>query len=157
MSLQKHSSSKPAYDFDMFSSSSKEEDEIKVDANTPSNQGNETETNPAENPTPFKPQDVNDGDDNDNKFKSSTLDTGSSDENNAHSFSLLELRDNLASVFSKVKSLDKYVAKLDSKLDQKLTSLDSKRELIFKSLSAVIETSPSELDRENQIDQLISL
>lgn len=52
-SLQKPSSSKPAYDFELFSSPS-EEEELNFNANIPGNQGNETETNPSDNPTSSK-------------------------------------------------------------------------------------------------------
>lgn len=74
---------------------------------------------------PSEPQDDN-GDEDDKKLESSTSDTGSSDENIEHPFALLELQDNLASCVSQVDSLDKTVANLDSKIDQKVTSVDSK-------------------------------
>ncbi|CAI9263876.1 unnamed protein product [Lactuca saligna] len=70
---------------------------------------------------------------------------------------LLELRYNVASAISKVDSLDKKVAGLDSMIDKKLTSLNFKLELILKSLSKMQATTPSELDRANHLDQLISL
>lgn len=75
-SLQNPSSSKPTYDFNLFSSKEEEVEEIKVDATNPGNHGNETETNPAEHPSPSEPQDVNDGDDNYNKSESSTSEPG---------------------------------------------------------------------------------
>ncbi|CAI9292312.1 unnamed protein product [Lactuca saligna] len=99
-SLEKPSSSKPAYDFNLFSSPSKEE-ELNLDANTPRNQGNETETNPIDNPTPSKLQDDDVGDYNDKQSASSTSDTISSNENIVDCFSWLEQRDNVVSVISK--------------------------------------------------------
>lgn len=63
-SLQKPSSSKLANDFDLFSSYS-EVEELNVDANTPSNHGNETETNSADHPTSSEPQDDEVDDEND--------------------------------------------------------------------------------------------
>ena len=63
----------------------------------------------------------------------------------------------MASVISKVNSLDKTVAQLDVKLDQKVTSLDSKLDVILKSLSEIKEVGPSEVKRANQPNQLISL
>ncbi|CAI9261268.1 unnamed protein product [Lactuca saligna] len=122
-SLQKPSSSKPSYDFDLFSSSSEEEEELNVDANSPWNQGNETKTNPVDNPAPSEPQ-----------------------------YDDVELRDNVSSIVSKVDSLDKSLDQLDSKIDQNVTSLDSKLELILKLLFEIKEAGPSELDWENQLD-----
>lgn len=103
--LQKPSSSKLVYDFSISSSSSEDEGEIKIDADT---QGNKTKFNPVVNTEPFEPQndDDDDDDDNDRKSESSTSNTGSSDENIADPFALLELRDKVASVVSKVESLD---------------------------------------------------
>ncbi|CAI9286875.1 unnamed protein product [Lactuca saligna] len=143
-SLQKPSSSKPSYDFDISSFSSKQEEEIKFDANSkviqgnesetnPRNQSNETETNPAENSSPSKLHDVNDCDNNDNKSESSTSDTNSSDENIVDLLVMLEIRDNMARAISKFDSLHKIVPQLKSKLDSKVSSLDSKHELILKS------------------------
>lgn len=137
-SLQNPLSSKPIYD-------SLEEEAVNVDANTQGNQGIETKSNPAENTKIFKPWD-------DKKSESSTSDIGSSDENISNPFALLELWDNVAASVSKVDSLDKTIAQLDSKIDQKVTNLESKLELIFKSLSEIKDVGPSELDWANQFD-----
>ena len=101
-------------------------------------QGNKTKTNPSASET----HDVKDGDNNDHKFETSTSYPRSYDENIMDPFALLELRDNVASVVSHVNSLDKIVAKLDSNLNQKVTSLDSKLALILKSLSEIKEDDP---------------
>ncbi|CAI9276472.1 unnamed protein product [Lactuca saligna] len=81
-SVQKPSSSKPVYDFAIFSSSSKQEEVTQVDANDQGIQGNEAETNPRNqgsktktNTSPSKSLDVNDCDYNDNNSESSTSDT----------------------------------------------------------------------------------
>ncbi|CAI9261638.1 unnamed protein product [Lactuca saligna] len=129
--LQKPSSSKPTFDFDLFSSSEE-------------SQGEEE-----------KPQD--DANDNDTNSECSTLDIGYLDENFADPFALLELRDSIVSSASKVDSPDKQVANLDSIIYQKVTSLNSKLELILKYLFEIKYVAPSELDQANQLDQLISL
>ncbi|CAI9271093.1 unnamed protein product [Lactuca saligna] len=142
--------------FCISSSSSEEEEEVNVDANTKGNQGNGVRVNPTDNPSPPEPQDDN-GDADDKKSESFTSNTGSSDENIADPFSLLELQDNFAAAVSKVDSLDKVVAHINSKADQKVTSFDSKLELIIKSLFEIKDVGPFELDQPNQLDQLISL
>lgn len=116
-------------------------EEIQVDANSQGIRGNEAETNPRNqgnktktNPSPSKPLDDNDGDNNDNKSESSTLDTVSSSKNIADLFALLELQDNVVCPISTVDSLDNIVAQLESKLDKKVSSLDSKLEPILKNI-----------------------
>lgn len=72
--------------------------------------------------------------------------SSSSDENMVDPFALLELRDN--------------VEKLDSKVDivsSKVASLNSKLDLVIKLLSKNKAVAPFEIDRVNQLDQLISL
>ena len=63
----------------------------------------------------------------------------------------------MASVVSEVHSLDNSVAQLDSMLDQKVTNLDSKLDVILKSLSEIKDVGPSEIERANQLDQLMSV
>ncbi|CAI9287945.1 unnamed protein product [Lactuca saligna] len=82
----------------------------------------------------------------DQKSESSTLDTRSSDENIVELFALLELRDNFAIANSKVDKVIQQVAGLDTKLD-----------LVIKSLFEIKAVVPSEHDRANQLDQIISL
>lgn len=137
--MKKPSSSKSVYDFCLSASSLEQTEEIQVDANSQGIRGNEAETNPRNqgnktktNPSPSKPLDDNDGDNNDNKSESSTLDTVSSSKNIADLFALLELQDNVVCPISTVDSLDNIVAQLESKLDKKVSSLDSKLEPILK-------------------------
>ena len=49
------------------------------------------------------------------------------------------------------------MAKLDSKIDDKVSSLDTKLDVILKSLSEMKQPELSKAERKNQIDQLISL
>lgn len=49
------------------------------------------------------------------------------------------------------------MAQLDSKLDQKVPSLDSKLDVILKSLFGIKQVDPSEAERADQLYQLISL
>ncbi|CAI9296547.1 unnamed protein product [Lactuca saligna] len=82
----------------------------------------------------------------DHKSKTSTSDTGSSDENIVDPFALLELRDNVAIAYSEVGKVTQQVAGLKSKLD-----------LVLKSMSEIKDVTPSELDHANQLNHLISL
>ena len=49
------------------------------------------------------------------------------------------------------------MAQLDSKFDQKVSSLHSKLDVILKSLLEIKQAGPSEAEREYKLDQLISL
>lgn len=71
------------------------------------------------------------------KIASSSLDTGSSTGNYVDPFALMELQDNVSVAVSKVESLHKSVAQLDSKLDAKVSGLNTKLDAILKSLSDV--------------------
>lgn len=153
----------PNYDFGLFLSSEKYKGEEEVEANKHSspivilenNQGNETQANPFNDSKTSERHD--DAKNEDFKQpKSSSSDTGSSGKNIANPFSILELRDNVASTITKVDSLNKKVAGLDSKIDQKVSSLDSKLDLILKSVSKIQAIAFSKLDCANQLDQLIS-
>ena len=55
----------------------------------------------------------------------------------------------------KVASIETYVTKLNTKMDQKVSGLDSKLDVIHQSLSQ--QSGPSVAEREAQLDQLISL
>ncbi|CAI9280982.1 unnamed protein product [Lactuca saligna] len=85
-------------------------------------------------------------DDDDKKFEGSSSNTGSSDEQIADPFSILELRD----------SVDKFNSIVGT-VNAKVGSLVSKIDLVIKSLSKIKVVVPYELDRANQLDQLISL
>lgn len=74
------------------------------------------------------------------------MDRGSSDENRADLFALLELRDNITKVNSKV-----------DMISTKVASLDSKHYLVIKSLFEIKDVALSDLGGANQLDQLISL
>ncbi|CAI9276457.1 unnamed protein product [Lactuca saligna] len=74
--LHKPSSSKPLYDFSLFSSlEESKEEEVYVDANTQGNQDNEYQSNPVDNEEPLEPQDDVDNDEDDKKFESFTSET----------------------------------------------------------------------------------
>lgn len=71
---------------------------------------------------------------------------GSSSEQIADPFSLLELQDKVDKVNSKIDNVNTKVGALDSRID-----------LMINSLSKIKYVPPSKLDRANQLDQLISL
>lgn len=91
------------------------------------------------------------------KSKSSTSDIRSTIENIADPFALLELWLNTTSENSKFDKFDQKVVNLDTKLDHKFAGVDSKHELILKSLYEIQDVAPLELGWANQLDQLISL
>ena len=61
----------------------------------------------------------------------------------------------MSAAVSKVESLDKLVAQLDSKLNAKVSSFDTKLDVILLSLSKVKKPGPSDEERDQQLDQLI--
>ncbi|CAI9285950.1 unnamed protein product [Lactuca saligna] len=83
------------------------------------------------------------------KLESSTLDIGSSDKNIVDPLGFLKHRDNITATKSKVDNTDIKLSSLDTKLNQKVTGLDSKLELILKSLSEIQAIAPLELGRAN--------
>lgn len=61
----------------------------------------------------------------------------------------------MSASISKVDSIDKYVARLDSKINAKVFSLDTKLDAILLSLFEVKKSGPSDEERKDQLDQLI--
>lgn len=97
-------------------------------------------------PTHKTPHDDDKCKDDDQDSKSSTSDTGSSDENIVDPFALLKLWDNVATVNSRIDKVIKDVSGIESKLD-----------LALKSLSEIKANAPYELDQANRLDQIILL
>ncbi|CAI9277347.1 unnamed protein product [Lactuca saligna] len=163
--LQKPSSLKPHYSFGLSYSSEELEEDENVEGNKHSSpppkdnlkgdQENQVQGTLVDDSRPLEPND--DGNEDDKKSKSSTSDTGSSDENVADPFSMLEVRDRIVFSNSKVDKVDLKVIGLDMKLDQKVTNLDSKLKLMLKYLSEIQYAAPLKLNRPNQLNHLISL
>ena len=159
--LQKPSSSRPIYDFVLLSTSlDLVDEEFHIDNQVQNTLGGAIKSNPPKqtiekNHTPLEPLINKSG--KKSKSQSSTSDNEASAKNLVDPFFVLELRDKISAIISKVEFLDKLFAMLDSKIDAKVSSLETKPDAILQSLSEVKKVGPTDAEMVEQLDQLISM